>query len=143
MYRAASGNPLLGVGYGGFWIGRTANIPWNTHTWVLGQGHSGYVDTYLQLGIAGWVILTGVILTTHRRLVAALATDFDFAAWRLTLFTVVLFVNITETTLLRGDHHLWFIFTACIWQVPAPATAPAWEEQPVEEVQAEEEPQRP
>jgi exopolysaccharide production protein ExoQ len=143
MYRAASGNPLLGVGYGGFWIGREANIPWNTHTWVLGQGHSGYVDTYLQLGIAGWVVLFGLVLTTHKRLVASLSEGFDFAAFRLTLFIVVLFVNLTETTLLRGDHHLWFIFTACIWQVPAPATAPAWEEQPAEEAQADEEPQRP
>jgi O-antigen ligase len=140
MYRAASGNPLLGVGYGGFWIGREANIPWNTHTWVLGQGHSGYVDTYLQLGIAGWVVLAGIILATYRRLVAAFTTDFDFAAWRLALFLVVLFVNITETTLLRGDHHLWFIFTACIWMVPAPATEPVYEEQPAEEVLAEEEP---
>ncbi len=143
MYRAASGNPLLGVGYGGFWIGRIANIPWNTHTWVLGQGHSGYVDTYLQLGLAGWCALSGVILSTHRRLVNAMAEDFDFSAWRLTLFIVVLFVNLTETTLLRGDHHLWFIFTACIWQAPAPQPAPAWEEQPAEEVQADEEPQRP
>jgi O-antigen ligase len=143
MYRAASGNPLLGVGYGGFWIGREANIPWNTHTWILGQGHSGYVDTYLQLGIAGWVALTGIILSTHRHLVANLATDFEFAAWRLSLFLVVLFVNLTETTLLRGDHHLWFIFTACIWQVPAPQPEPAWEEQPVEEAQTDEEPQRP
>lgn len=139
MYRAAAGNPLLGVGFGGFWIGREANIPWNTHTWVLGQGHSGYVDTYLQIGIAGWVILTGIILTTHRRLVAGLNNDFDFAAWRLSLFLVVLFVNLTETTFLRGDHHLWFIFTACIWQVPAPAPEPQWEEQPAEEMLAEEE----
>lgn len=138
MYKMASGNPLFGVGYGGFWIGRQANIPWNTHTWVLGQGHSGYVDTYLQLGIAGWCVLTGIILTTHRKLVSALATDFEFAAWRLSLFLVVLFVNLTETTLLRGDHHLWFIFTACIWQVPAPPAAVEWEEQPVEEVLAEE-----
>lgn len=138
MYRMAAGNPLFGVGYGGFWIGREANIPWNTHTWVLGQGHSGYVDTYLQLGIAGWCILAGIILSTHRRLVASLATNFDFAAWRLSLFLVVLFVNLTETTLLRGDHHLWFIFTACIWQIPAPVAAAEWEEQPAEEVFAEE-----
>jgi O-antigen ligase len=137
-YRAASGNPLFGVGYGGFWIGRLANIPWNTHTWVLGQAHSGYVDTFLQLGLAGWCVLAGIILTTHRRLVAALATDFDFAAWRLALFLVVLFVNLTETTLLRGDHHFWFIFTACIWQVPPPPQEPGWEEQPAEEMLAEE-----
>ena len=139
MYRAAAGSNLFGIGYGGFWIGREANIPWNTHTWVLGQGHSGYVDTFLQLGIAGWVLLTGVILASQRRLVAAFATDFDFAAWRFTLFLIVLFVNLTETTLLRGDHHLWFIFTACIWMVPAPATAPDYEEQPAEEVLAAEE----
>jgi O-antigen ligase len=138
MYKMASGNPLFGVGYGGFWIGREANIPWNTHTWVLGQGHSGYVDTYLQLGIAGWCVLSGIILTTHRKLVSALGTDFEFAAWRLSLFLVVLFVNLTETTLLRGDHHLWFIFTACIWQVPAPPAAVEWEEQPAEEVLEEE-----
>jgi exopolysaccharide production protein ExoQ len=138
MYKMASGNPLFGVGYGGFWIGRQANIPWNTHTWVLGQGHSGYVDTYLQLGIAGWCVLSGIILTTHRKLVSALGTDFEFAAWRLSLFLVVLFVNLTETTLLRGDHHLWFIFTACIWQVPAPPAAVEWEEQPAEEVLEEE-----
>jgi exopolysaccharide production protein ExoQ len=141
MYRAAAGSNLFGIGYGGFWIGREANIPWNTHTWVLGQGHSGYVDTFLQLGITGWIVLTGIILTTHRRLVAAFATDFDFAAWRFTLFLVVLFVNLTETTLLRGDHHLWFIFTACIWQVSAPATAPEWEELPADEERLEEEPQ--
>ena len=30
-YGAAAGNPLLGVGFGGFWIGQIANIPWNTH----------------------------------------------------------------------------------------------------------------
>jgi exopolysaccharide production protein ExoQ len=140
MYRMAAGSPLLGVGYGGFWIGREANIPWNTHTWVLGQGHSGYVDTYLQLGIAGWVVLTGIILATHRRLVANLANDFEFAAWRLSLFIVVLFVNLTETTLLRGDHHLWFIFTACIWHFPAPAPEPEWQENPAEQM-LEEEPQ--
>src|SRR5262249_28667769 len=30
------GNPLIGVGYGGFWIGRLANIPWAQQmTWVL------------------------------------------------------------------------------------------------------------
>jgi exopolysaccharide production protein ExoQ len=138
MYRAASGNPLMGVGYGGFWIGRMANIPWNNHTWVLGQGHSGYVDTYLQLGLLGWGLLAGVLISTHRRLVAGFNHDFDFAAFRVTLFLVVLFVNITETTLLRGDHHLWFVFMACIWMLPAQAQVQAWEDPSAEESLEEE-----
>src|ERR1017187_3771931 len=29
VLKVASRDPLFGVGYGGFWIGRTANIPWD------------------------------------------------------------------------------------------------------------------
>lgn len=119
---AASHNPLLGVGFGGFWIGRLANIPWNANmTWILGQAHSGYVDTYLQLGLVGWFLLAAVIFTTLPRLIDSLKEDFDLGSFRITLFVIILFVNITETTLLRGEHQFWFIFQIVFWLVPAPA----------------------
>jgi len=129
-YAAASSNPILGVGYGGFWIGRQANIPWNEHmTWVLGQAHSGYVDTFLQLGVIGWIFLALILITTLRKGLAALGTDFDLSSLRLTLLITIAFINITETTFLRGDHHLWFVFQLVIWDVatrkrPAPVPAP-------------------
>jgi exopolysaccharide production protein ExoQ len=128
VYAVASGSPLLGVGFGGFWIGRLANIPWsNQFTWVLGQAHSGYIDTYLQLGLVGVVLLAGVILTSVPRMLAAVQDNFDFACFRITFFLTVLFVNITETTLLRGDHHLWLVFLLVVWTVPdlARASQPA------------------
>ncbi len=126
VYDAASRNPLLGVGFGGFWIGRLANIPWNENmTWVLGQAHSGYVETYLQIGAIGAGLLTMVLVTTIPRLLAQLEDDFEFTCFRITLFMTIVFVNITESVYLRGDHHLWFILMVIVWQVPynAPAAA--------------------
>jgi exopolysaccharide production protein ExoQ len=124
VYAAAAGNPLLGVGFGGFWIGRMANIPWNAHmTWVLGQAHSGYVDTYLQLGFVGAFLLAGVIFSTVPRLIDSMDEDFDFGCFRITLFLTILFVNMTESVYLRGDHHLWLILMIVLWSVPSRAEA--------------------
>jgi O-antigen ligase len=122
VYAAASGNPILGVGFGGFWIGRLANIPWNENmTWVLAQAHSGYVDTFLQLGVLGWFALSGLIFSSFSRLLQSLDDEFELASFRITVFITVLFVNMTETTYLRGDHHLWLMLLLCICFVPKPS----------------------
>jgi O-antigen ligase len=125
MYDAARGSFFGGVGYGGFWIGREANIAWNAGmSWALGQGHSGYVDTFLQLGSIGLIMLIGLIISTFRRLLSAERSDFDFFAFRLTLLLTITFINITETTFLRGDHHLWFLFMVVCWSVVWPEPTP-------------------
>jgi len=119
VYEAASGNPLLGVGFGGFWIGRLANIPWNSQmTWVLGQAHSGYVDTYLQLGFVGIFLLLAAILSALPRLFEALADDFDFSCFRITMFLTIIYIDMTESVYLRGDHHLWLILQVVLWSIP-------------------------
>jgi hypothetical protein len=60
-----------------------------------------------------------VLFSTLPRLVASLAENFDFACFRLTLFLTIVFVNATETTYLRGDHHLWFLMQLVLWQIPS------------------------
>jgi O-antigen ligase len=125
MYDAARGSFFGGVGFGGFWIGREANIAWNSSmTWVLGQGHSGYVDTFLQTGAIGLTLLLGLILSTFRHLLRARQQDFDFLAFRLTLLLSISFINITESTFLRGDHHLWFLFMVVCWSITLPEPPP-------------------
>jgi exopolysaccharide production protein ExoQ len=120
IYEVASRNRLLGVGFGGFWIARFANIPWNENmTWVLGQGHNGYIDTYLQIGLIGSALLAIMLWSTVPRLLAQFEHDFDFTCFRISLFLTMLFVNVTETTFLRGDHHLWFIMQLLIWLLPS------------------------
>jgi exopolysaccharide production protein ExoQ len=124
MYHQARDSFFGGVGYGGFWIGRQANIDWNANmTWVLGQGHSGYVDTFLQLGSIGLILLLGLVFSTFRRLVLTSDADFDYKALRIALLLTIVFINITETTFLRGDHHLWVLFMAVCWSVALPEPA--------------------
>ncbi|HVU33780.1 MAG TPA: O-antigen ligase family protein [Opitutaceae bacterium] len=139
VYAAASRNPLMGVGFGGFWIGREANIPWAAKmTWVLGQGHNGYIDTYLQVGLIGSALLAGVIFSTIPKLLRALDEDYDFACLRITIFLTILFVNVTETTYLRGDHHLWFVMMLVVWIIPRPSATNDDTSISVEPVPAEE-----
>ena len=138
VYAAAANNPLFGVGYGGFWIERIANIPWNsTMTWVLGQAHNGYIDTYLQLGLVGGFLFARVLFATLPRLVASLDDDFDYGCFRITLFITILFINVTETTFLRGDHHLWFILLLILWTVPSRQTPHPYPSSGEEEQSAE------
>ena len=119
VYQVASRSPLVGVGYGAFWIGRLANIPWTEQmTWTLGQAHNGYVDTYLQLGWVGVFLLLAVIVSAMPRIVRSFHVDFEYGRFRMTFFLVILFVNITESTFLRGEHFLWFLFLLTALSLP-------------------------
>lgn len=119
VFQVASRSPLVGVGYGAFWIGRLANIPWTEQmTWTLGQAHSGYVDTYLQLGWVGVCLLFAVILSAIPQIIRSFYVDFEYGRFRMTFFLVILFVNITESTFLRGEHFLWFLFLLTAISVP-------------------------
>jgi len=122
VFQVASRSPLVGVGYGAFWIGRLANIPWTEQfSWTLGQAHNGYVDTYLQLGWVGVFLLLAVILSTMPKIVRSLHVDFEYGRFRMTFFLAILFVNIMESTFLRGDHYLWFLFLLTALSVPRAA----------------------
>lgn len=119
IFKTASKSPLLGVGYGAFWIGEIANIPWSSNrTWTLGQAHNGYIDAYLQIGWIGIVLLFMVIVSSVSKIVRSFNFDFEYARLRMTFFLLVLFVNITESTFLRGRHAFWFLFLMVIVSTP-------------------------
>lgn len=117
----ASRSPWLGIGFGGFWIGRIANIPWNADmTWILGQAHNGYVDMYLQVGWMGILLFAGVVFTVISKMDRFFYIDFEYGRFCMILFVLILFANITESTLLRGFHHMWFLFLLVSLFVPSP-----------------------
>lgn len=119
VFDVAARNPLLGVGYGGFWIGRLANIPWTEKlTWTLAQAHNGYVDMYLQIGWIGVILFAVLVISTIGKLARAFQADKVYGQFCMTFFIIILYVNITESTLLRGDHNQWFLFLLTILVVP-------------------------
>jgi exopolysaccharide production protein ExoQ len=119
VYHVAARDPLFGIGFGGFWIGRIANIPWNENmSWILGQGHDGYVDVYLQLGWCGILLFFATLFACASKINRSLETDFDYARFRAVFFCVIIYVNITESTFLRGEHNLWLVFLLIALNVP-------------------------
>ena len=116
----ASNHTLAGVGFGGFWIGKIVNIPWNEDmTWTLGQAHNGYLDVYLQLGVIGLVILVGVLIRCIQKISDMFSHNFNYGLVMTTFFIVICFVNITESTFLRGEHALWMLFLVTALGIPA------------------------
>jgi O-antigen ligase len=126
----ASRNSLLGVGFGALW-----NVPdestlyplrkWSetAPSWRPGQGHNGYLDVYAELGLTGVLLVAGVVAVAFRKAWPLLRTDYEVASIRLMFLTTILLDNITESSLLKGTHSLWFLFLLFAVNVPRPSHA--------------------
>jgi exopolysaccharide production protein ExoQ len=113
----AAEHPVLGVGYGSFWIGNTHNL-WARHLWTPTQGHNGYIDVYLELGAVGLVVLAAVIIRAYLATLDRMTTNFGQGVLHFAWLTVIVIHNVSESSYLRGTVDLWFIFLLCAITVP-------------------------
>ena len=113
----AADSPILGVGYGSFWIGNTHNL-WDRHFWKPAQGHNGYIDVYLELGIVGLFLLGGVLVSSYKRIMRLFIDHFEMAVLRFVWLLVILIHNFTESSFLRGTVDMWFIFLLAVINIP-------------------------
>jgi O-antigen ligase len=128
----ASKSPIIGVGYGAFWVGPKGYdlypLPnWSKVTpgWRPKQGHNGYVDLYVELGLVGVILIVGVIGTAFRNIGQLLHTDFEYGRLSLTFLVVILLNNVTESSLIKGTHSLWFLFLLFAINVPSQSQPPS------------------
>lgn len=109
--------PWFGYGFENFWLGDRLAAMWQKWWWRPNQAHSGYIETYLNLGYVGLGLLMLVMLSTFRRITQQFQTDFDFARLRMAfLFAIALF-NYTEATF-KGVHILWTVFFVIAMEAP-------------------------
>jgi exopolysaccharide production protein ExoQ len=66
--------PLLGEGFGGFWT------PERITAVEVNQAHNGYLEILLGLGIVGWVLMTGFLLSFFRQAAKELVLNPDWAS---------------------------------------------------------------
>jgi exopolysaccharide production protein ExoQ len=109
LLEIAADQPILGVGYGSFWIGNTHHL-WEKHFWGPTQGHNGYIDVYLELGLIGLLLLGGVVISAYRDILKAFPISFEQGALRFVWLIIILLHNITESSFLRGTVDMWFMF---------------------------------
>ena len=105
----AAENPVLGRGYGSFWVGNLSYL-WDKFIWLPTQAHNGYLDVVLELGIIGLLLLFGAILSAYRSIIRHFERDASFAGLRLVFFIMILVHNMTESSFLRGSSYLWDVF---------------------------------
>lgn len=122
----AAKSPVLGVGFGAFWVGETGRrwypLPnWDRETpgWRPNEGHNGYIDAYVELGGAGFVILLAVIGSAVAGALNMLEDDFEFGRLRLVLLLGILMNNFAESTIMIGTQSLWFIFLLVGVNIPS------------------------
>ncbi len=113
MLEHISGRWLLGHGFGSFWgVGFESPNMQSVVFFIrlLNQGHNGYLDLLVSLGVVGLVLFLVQILKTG---VQSEVARYKSPAFFQLIWTVLIFSlihNVTESSLLRGFSPVW-VFT--------------------------------
>jgi O-antigen ligase len=89
-------SPILGPGFKSFWSGERLEILLQKYKII--QAHNGYLETYLNLGIAGVLLLGVFLIGGWRSIRQDLLLGTDRARVRLVCWVISLFHNYTEAT---------------------------------------------
>jgi exopolysaccharide production protein ExoQ len=99
-------NPLVGTGYESFWLGPRLQRIWE-EVGHINETHNGYLDIYVNLGAIGLVLLVAFLLASYRTICKKLTSSFALASLSLSIWTVILFYNVTEAAFKGGL--LWLL----------------------------------
>jgi len=115
--------PLLGYGYSAFWLGwngPSSNI-WSALSTKIPHAHNGYLDLWLQLGLAGLIIfLLSLFTNLYNAYRLVLKKGFK-EILPLLFFFFMLVYNITESFILIQNSILWILYTAFSFQLKEPS----------------------
>jgi O-antigen ligase len=102
-------NPLFGAGFESFWLGERFREFAASRWWAPNQAHNGYLETYLNLGLVGLVLLIALLIATFGKGRRELFTNFQFGRFRLGFLMAVIAYNWTEAAF-KNISVIWFVF---------------------------------
>ena len=102
-------NPLFGAGFESFWLGDRFRNFAESRWWQPNQAHNGYLETYLNLGLVGLVLLIVLLIATFWKVRRELLTNFQFGRFRLGFLAAVVAYNWTEAAF-KNISAIWFVF---------------------------------
>ncbi|HTG43662.1 MAG TPA: O-antigen ligase family protein [Verrucomicrobiae bacterium] len=97
----AMNSPILGCGYGGFWV-----KPVETG---VNEAHNGYIDVLLEQGIVGLLLLFHFVISVCRTSYKVLPSRFWWASFGLSFLLMSVFHNASESTFLKTSDFFWTI----------------------------------
>jgi exopolysaccharide production protein ExoQ len=107
-------NPIFGAGFESFWLGGRLEQLWARYPWHPNEAHNGYFETYLNLGIVGIVLLTGLIIGTFWKIRRELLTRVEFGRFRLGFLFAILAYNFTEAAFINVTPLYTFFFLIAV-----------------------------
>lgn len=107
----------FGTGFESFWIGDRLQTLWTWYPWRPNQSHNGYLEIFLNLGVAGLLLIVFLMVWGYRNIVNLFSLDPDAARLKLAYFAVAVFYNFTEAAF-KMMHPVWFAFLLAIAIVP-------------------------
>jgi O-antigen ligase len=115
--RGMTVNPVLGAGFESFWLGKRLEKLWSIYWWQPNESHNGYLETYLNLGWTGLVLLVGIMMTGYQNLIRQLGEGLETAPLRLAFFFVGVAYNFTEAAI-RTVSPVWISFILAVMVLP-------------------------
>jgi O-antigen ligase len=110
IIRLGKEHPILGTGYGAFWVpkiyARLSPMVDNHPE----QAHNGYLETYANLGLVGVALLACIIIQSLKSAIKHLQYNFEYGRVRIVLLITICIANYTEASFPRGTHIFWFGF---------------------------------
>jgi len=89
-------NPLVGTGYGSFWLGSRLNSVWELRGRIT-EAHNGYLEMYLNLGIIGLSLFVIFLFASYIHICKEdIASRKSATSLALAVWTVMLFYMVTE-----------------------------------------------
>jgi hypothetical protein len=110
-------NPVLGTGFESFWLGWRKDYFWHKYYFHPNEAHNGYIETYLNLGWIGVVLLAMQFVIGYRNIVAAFRSRLPEATLRFSLLVVGTLYNMTEAAF-KVMHPMWIAFLFAVIAVP-------------------------
>lgn len=107
VFEYAASHPLLGTGYGSFWIADNPDVRslYEEFVWLPNQAHMGYLDIFNETGAIGIMLAIGMATAYFKRL--ARLKERHFWQW---ILLAALLANLQETTLFRPNFIVGIMF---------------------------------
>ncbi|QHI99873.1 O-antigen ligase family protein [Xylophilus rhododendri] len=117
VLREVRQHPVMGTGYGAFWLGLEgpAEAIARALYWIPLQSHNGYLDIVNELGFVGLGLALCVFARHAVLLGRLLQIDREEGAMHCVIFVLILISNMTESEIFRGSlfYNILFLYSAC------------------------------
>ncbi len=97
----------LGSGYENFWLTSFSQV-WSKYSFRPNQAHNGYIEIFLNLGLAGFILFIIYLINSFRKVVRLMEGNKTFYGLILVYVIMILFNNITEAFFLKPNLE-WFL----------------------------------